>query len=235
MHDFRTRRTIVIGMCSAPLIAPLDALAQGPTAPRAGADYTVLERPQAVESGDKIEILEFFQYSCPHCYAFTPNLNAWRKHLAPDVDYRRVPLAYDPSLQAHVQLYFTLDALNRVEQMHEKVFAAFHVNHRQLSDSNDIADFMASNGIDRAVWLSTFNSFSVATKVARARATVAAYEITGTPTMACAGKYLTAPSMIHIDTGGDRLRAADMARNGSLAVLDYLIERERRERGGKKK
>jgi protein dithiol oxidoreductase (disulfide-forming) len=232
MPAFHTRRNIVIGLCSAPL-APLSAFAQGALTPQAGTDYTVLEHPQPVESGDKVEVLEFFQYSCPHCYAYTPVLNAWRKHLAPDVEYRRVPIAFDPSVQLHVQLYYTLDALNRVDEFHDKVFAAFHVNHRQLAEANDIADFMAANGIDRAQWMSTFNSFSVATRTMQAKKIAAAYEITGTPTMACDGKYLTAPSMMR----GDRAHNGEMARGASLVVLDYLIDRARHERGrgGKKK
>jgi len=232
MPAFRTRRNIVIGLCSSPLAsAPLAVLAQGVNVPKAGTDYTVLANPQPVESGDKIEVLEFFQYSCPHCYAFTPDLNAWRKHLAADVEYRRVPIAFDPSVQTHVQLYYTLEALNKIDDMHDKVFNAFHVNHRQLIEPGDIAEFMASNGIDRAQWVAAFNSFSVVTKAARAKRIAVAYEITGTPTMACDGKYETAPSMIHIEPGIDRARAGEMARTGALDVMAYLIERSRRERG----
>jgi thiol:disulfide interchange protein DsbA len=233
MPSFHTRRNIVIGLCSAPLV-PLTAYAQG-APPVSGTDYMVLDRPQPVESGDRIEVLEFFQYSCPHCYAYTPALNSWRKRLAADVEYRRVPIAFSPAVEPHVQLYYTLEALNKTEALHDKVFAAYHVNHRQLTETNDIADFMASNGIDRAQWMSTFNSFSVATRTLQAKKVAAAYEITGTPTLACDGKYTTAPSMMR----GERASNADMARTVSLVVMDYLIDRSRRERGkggaGKKK
>src|SRR5207245_2304577 len=78
-----TRRDVLIGLCCAPL-TPLVARAQGNTTPEAGTDYVVLQSPQPVETGDKIEVLEFFQYSCPHCFAFTPDLTAWPKHLAHD-------------------------------------------------------------------------------------------------------------------------------------------------------
>jgi len=227
MSALQTRRMLVIGMCS----APFAARAQGAFVPQAGSDFQILERPQPVESGDKIEILEFFQYSCPHCYAYTPALGAWRKHLAADVLYRRVPLAFDPSVHLHIQLYYTLEALNRVDDMHDKVFTAYHVQHRQLTDSNEIADFMAANGIDRSQWLAAFNSFGVATKSLQSAKIAGAYEITGTPTMACDGKYLTSPSMMHVDSSVDRARAAEAARVRSTMVLDYLIERSRRERG----
>jgi len=211
------RRDVLIGLCWASL-TPRAARAQGNTAPEAGVDYLVLQNPQPVQTGDKIEVIEFFQYSCPHCFAFTPDLVAWSRHLAPDVAYRRVPVAFDPSRQPHSQIYYTLETLNRLD-LHEKVFNAIHVAHRRLMEANEIADFMAENGIDRAQWLTTYNSFSVVSKANQAVQIYAAYKIDGTPTLACDGKYLTAPSMVRTHTRAD-----------CLAVMDYLIERSRRER-----
>jgi thiol:disulfide interchange protein DsbA len=49
-----------------------------------------------------------------------------------------------------------------------------------------------------------------------------AYKIDGTPAMACDGRFVTSPSMVG-------------SRTGSLAVMDYLIERSRKERAGAKK
>jgi protein dithiol oxidoreductase (disulfide-forming) len=213
-----SRRDVLIGLCCASL-TPLAARAQADSAPQAGTDYTVLKGPQPVETGDKIEVLEFFQYSCPHCFAFTPDLNDWRKRLAPDVAYRRVPVAFDPSRQPHSQIYYALETLNRLGDMHDKVFSAFHVAHRHLLEAGEIADFMAENGIDKAQWLAAYNSFSVVSKSNQAVQTYTSYKIDGTPTLACDGKYLTSPSMVRSHT-----------RAGCLAVMDYLIERARRER-----
>jgi protein dithiol oxidoreductase (disulfide-forming) len=214
-----SRRDILIGLAWVPL-APLAARAQqGGSTPEAGTDYVVLKNPQPVETGDKIAVIEFFQYSCPHCFAFTPDLNAWRKHLAPDVAYMRVPVAFDPSRQPHSQLYYALEALNRLDDMHDKVFSAIHVDHRPLLEANEIADFMAQNGIDRAQWLATYNSFSVVSKAKQALQIWTSYKIDGTPTLGCDGKYLTAPSMVRSHT-----------RAGCLAVMDYLIDRARHER-----
>jgi thiol:disulfide interchange protein DsbA len=215
MQALKQRRTFVMGLCCAPLVAA----AQGGSAPEAGVDYLVLENPQPVETGDKISVIEFFQYSCPHCFAFTPDLNAWRKHLAPDVAYTRVPVAFDESRQPHSQIYYALEALNRLDDMHDKVFTAFHVAKRHLLESNDIADFMASNGIDRAQWLATYNSFTVLTKARRALQIWQSYKIDGTPMLACDGKYLTSPSTVR-----------SRSRSGALDVMDFLIVRARSER-----
>jgi len=35
--------------------------------------------PQPTETGNKIEVLEFFWYGCPHCYSFEPFIQSWKK------------------------------------------------------------------------------------------------------------------------------------------------------------
>jgi len=172
------------------------------------------------KTGDKIEVLEFFQYSCPHCY----RLHAGSDRLAQASGARRglPPRAgrLRPSRQPHSQIYYALEALNRLDDMHDKVFNAIHVAHRHLLEPSEIADFMAENGIDRR--LNGRQPTARSPSSARANQAVqiwTAYKIDGTPTLACDGKYLTAPSMVRSRT-----------RAGCLAVMDYLIERSRRER-----
>jgi thiol:disulfide interchange protein DsbA len=83
-----------------------------------------------------------------------------------------------------------------------------------MLDPGEIADFMANNGIDKAKWNETFNSFSVNTRVSRAGQIWRAYKIDGTPAMAVGGRFITAPSMVG-------------SREGTLPVLDFLIARVR--------
>jgi thiol:disulfide interchange protein DsbA len=192
-----------------------------PRGPAEGTDYRLVQPPQPVESGNKVEVLEFFQYSCPHCYAFNPDLEAWRKKLAADVEYKRIHINWDNSTLAHTKLYYSLEQLGKLNEVHDKVFNAIHVGKKRMLDTNEIADLMAANGIDRKQWLEIFNSFSIATKSSKAMQTWRAYKIDGTPALGCDGRYVTSPSM----TG---------SRSGSLAVMDYLIQRSRGERTAKK-
>ena len=212
------RRDLLIGLCYASL-APRAARAQGPAAPEAGVDYMVLDNPQPSESGDKIEVVEFFQYSCPHCFAFTPDLEAWRKRLAPDVAYVRIPVAFDASRQPHSQIYYALQAMGRLDDMHDKVFNAIHLGHQHLLDPGEIADFMAQNGIKRDQWLETYNSFTVVSRANRALQVWQGYKVDGTPALGIDGRYLTAPSMVRSHT-----------RAGCIAVADALIDKARRGR-----
>ena len=212
---FDRRRLLAIG-------ALLPVIARAQPAPAEGTDFKLVQPPQPTESGNKVEVLEFFQYSCPHCFAFNPDLDAWRKKLPTDVDYKRVHINWDASTAPHTKIYYSLEQLGRVDDMHEKVFSAIHVAKKRMLDTAEIADFMAANGLDRKAWLEMFNSFSTNTRVSKAMQIWRAYKIDGTPTLGCDGRFLTSPSMVG-------------SRTGTLAVMDYLIQRARAERGGAKK
>ena len=180
----------------------------------------VLKKPVPTDSGAKVEVLEFFQYSCPHCFAYDPYLTAWRKKLPADVEYKRIPLAWDNSTMPHVRIYYTLEALGKLPELHEKVFAAIQKDKQPMLNPDQIADFMAANGIDRKQWTDTYNSFSVAARANRAGQIWRAYNVDGTPMMGVDGKFTTAPSMVG-------------SREVSLIVLDYLVQQARAERGKK--
>jgi thiol:disulfide interchange protein DsbA len=209
-----SRRTLLLLSL---LLCALPATAQSPRVPQAGKDYALLKPNLPVDTGNKIEVLEFFQYSCPHCAAYDPFLQTWRKKLPPDVEYRRIPIAWNDSTLPHVRIYYTLEALGKLDALHAKVFVAVQQNKQPLLKPDEIADFMAANGIDRKQWLDSYNSFAVATRTTRAGQIWRTYRIEGTPAMAVDGRFTTAPSMVG-------------TREGSLLVLDFLIDRARSER-----
>jgi len=213
MH--KARRRFFLAAALAPMLPVARA-----QAPVAGTDYRDVKPPQPVDTGNKIEVLEFFWYGCPHCATFEPDLEAWRKKIAADVEYRRLPVAFDASRSPHTRIYYALELLKKTDELHGKVFNAMHVNRKRMLDTDEIADFMAANGIDRKQWLDAFNSFTVATQTRRAAQTWVAYKLDGTPAVAIDGKYMTAPSM-----AGSRARA--------LQVMDFLIGKARAERGKK--
>lgn len=211
------RRQLLIAAAAA---APTLAFAQGKGGqPLEMRDYRPVNPPVATEGG-KIEVLEFFQYSCPHCYSFNPDLESWKKKQAADVDYRRVPINWDNATLNHTKTYYALEQLNRLGDLHDRFFAAIHLNKRRMLDAGEIAEFMAANGIDKGKWTENFNSFSVNSKVNRAGQIWRAYKIDGTPAVGIDGKWVTAPSM----TG---------TREGALATMDFLVAQARTARGRK--
>ncbi len=194
-------------------IAPA-AQAQG-AGPVEGKDYVRLSQPQAVAPG-KIEVVEFFWYGCPHCFAFEPVLDAWVKKLPADVSFRRVPVSFrDEPFGTHARIYFALEASGQLEAIHRKVFHAIHNERASLAKPAEISAFMTKNGVDGAKFLEVMDSFSVQTKARQAKQIVDAYKIDGVPAIGIQGRYYTSGSV-----AGSNDRA--------LAVADFLIQRARK-------
>lgn len=170
---------------------PSAALAQG-RPPEAGSDYLVVEKRAQVEApAGKIEIVEFFWYNCPHCNAFEPTFEAWRKRAPKDLAVRRVPIAFQEDFVPQQRLYYALEAMGLVEQLHAKVFAAIHVGKQNLSRVDAIVDWVVKQGVDKTKFLAQFNSFSVATKASRGTQLQNAYKVEGVPALGVAGRFYT--------------------------------------------
>lgn len=185
--------------------------------PEEGFEYRALERPWPTESGGRLEVVEFFWYGCPFCNVFEPVLNAWHAKQQPDVALRKVHIAINPNWRPHQQLYFALQAVGKVNEVHERVYYALHAQMLELNTADRIADFVATQGVDRARFLQAFNSAAVRAEMDKANEMAKAFKVDGVPALGVNGKWLTAPHM-----AGTREQA--------LRVVDYLLARERRGR-----
>jgi thiol:disulfide interchange protein DsbA len=189
-------------------------LAQG--APIEGKHYTKLAQqvPVSVPAG-KIEVVEFFSYGCPHCFALEPTMEVWAKRLPPDVVLKRVPVGFNALYETYQKIFFALEAMGQLDQMHRKVFEAIHQQRQRLDKESDLAAFMTANGVDGAKFIEHFKSFSVQSKARQAQQLSQAYKIDGVPTMGVQGRYTTSGAQ-----AGSNERA--------LAVADYLIQQVRK-------
>ena len=183
-----------------------------------GKDYQKLSKPASTEApAGKIEIIEFFWYSCSHCNAFEPALNNWIKAQPKDVVIKRVPVAFQDSFIPQQKLFYALEALGKVEALHDKVFYAIHVEKQALNTDAKILDWAVKQGLDKAKFQEAYNSFSVAGKVKRATLLQEAYKVEGVPALGIAGRYYT-----------DGSRSGSMGR--ALQVTDTLVADARKAR-----
>lgn len=184
------------------LTAPVLVLASSPffvtgaqaqaAKPKEGTDYRRLETPVGVEAtSGKIEVVEFFRYSCPHCNAFEPTLDAWSKKLPPDVVLRRIPIAFGDADVPQQRLYYALEAMGLLSKLHAKVFYAMHVEKLNIIKGDAIIDWVAQQGVDKAKFQDQFNSFSVNSKATKATQTQNGYGVEGVPAMGVAGRFYT--------------------------------------------
>ena len=194
------------------------ALAQG-GAPIEGQHFVRLSTPVPVSlpgPDKKIEVIEFFWYGCPACYAFEPAIDAWSRRLPPDVAFRQVHVGYSPQVQMHQKLFFALEEMGQLATMNKRVFAAIHQQNRRLTSESEIMTFVTSSGLDGAKFADAFKSFGVNTKINRAKQLTAAYKIDGVPALGINGRFYTSGSL-----AGSNER--------SLAVADFLIQRSRQQ------
>ena len=210
-RDF-SARLAALGAGTSALATPFLAQAQGK--PLTDSDYVRLAQPVATEKG-KIEVIEFFWYGCPHCNAFEPALDAWQKKLPADVAFRRVPVAFRDSFVIHQKLFYTIEALGKVEELHRKAFQAIHVERQRLEKEDEILAFMTKNGVDAAKFKEVFSSFTVSTKAKQASRLVDAYKIDGVPALGIHGRFFTSGQL-----AGSPER--------SLVVADLLIDKVRK-------
>jgi thiol:disulfide interchange protein DsbA len=161
-----------------------------------GREYTRLKNPQPVETGKKIEVIEFFSYGCPHCNDLEPFLDDWLKRLPPDVQFRRVPVMFQQRWEPLARIYYTLEALGEETRLSPEVFRAIHVNNTPLYQDKTFFDWAASKGLDRNKVADTYNSFAVSSKFNRAKSLVAAYNVQSVPTIVVDGKFITASDRV---------------------------------------
>lgn len=183
--------------------------------PVEGRNYVVLQSRQPTRDARQLEVLEFFAYSCGHCHAFEPMIDAWQKKLPRDVLFRRIPVAFREDVEIHQKLYFAIEAMGLVEQLHPKVFAALHAERRKLDTPDQIGSFVATHGVDRVRFLQVLDSFGVAAKVKQATALATGYAIEGTPSIGVNGRWLTSGSLAG-------------SNSKSLAVAEYLLDLARK-------
>ena len=151
--------------------------------------YKLLDPPQPTEASGKIEVIEFFWYGCPHCYSLEPNGAAWSKKTPPDVAFKRVHALPSDSWGEHARIFYTLESMGKLEEFHQKVFDAIHKQNINLANKKLREEWLQKNGIDPAKYAEVEKSFTVATKMNRAKQLTYAYKVDSVPRLYVNGKY----------------------------------------------
>ena len=157
-------------------------------------DYRVIPQ-QPVESGGRIEVIDFFFYACPYCNELVPPFERWRQRKSADVVFRRVPVVRHDTWVPLAKTYYTLEAMGEVDRLHAAVYHSYHVEDLSMSQEKVIAEWAEKHGLDREKFMAIYRSDETRQKVERARKMTMDYDIQGTPSIVVDGKYLTSSSM----------------------------------------
>ena len=191
----------------------------------AGKEFQSINPPQPTETGNKIEVIEFFSYACPHCHSLQSPLRAWLKSKPADVVFKRVPAVFQENWVPFARIYYTLEPMGLVDKLHHDVFAAIHDQKVRLQDPKVLFDWVASKGIDKQKFMDTYNSFTVQSRTQRAADVTRRYNVPFTPALVVDGRYLTGPSMTAMGSAVDYDRF--------FKVLDQLITVARKNHAAK--
>ena len=180
-----------------------------------GIEYITLDQPMTTDVGPgKIELIEFFWYSCPHCNAFEPSFKQWIERQPKDVVIKRVPVRFRDDFEPQQRMHYVLEALGKLEALHGRLFQAIHVERLTLNNAEQLAQWAQKQGIAKSDFDQAYQSFSVVSKARRATQLQQAFKVQGVPSLGIAGRYYTDGSL-----AGGMVRA--------LQIVDALIAEER--------
>jgi thiol:disulfide interchange protein DsbA len=159
-----------------------------------GKDYVQLAQPQPVADPKKVEVIEFFSYTCIHCYHLEPLISAWQKKLPPGVTFRREQIVWGQPFEPFARLFATMNDTGTINRLHQPVFDAVQQKKINLGDPGVLEGWLKQQGVDVSKFMLTYKSFGVNAQVARATKLTKDYAVEGTPSIVVDGKYALQPA-----------------------------------------
>jgi len=181
--------------------------------------FTMLSPAQPTDGSGKIEVIEFFSYGCGHCYTLEPFLESWAAKLPADVVFKRIPGVGSSAWTELGKIYYTFEAMGKLDALHRKAFDAMHKDNVNLVNPKTRYDWVTKQGVDANQFQEVEKSFSVQSKLKRAGQLMGSYKVDGVPMLIVNGKYVTSAG----HAGGA---------TKVVPVLENLIAMARKDMGG---
>ncbi|WP_233840821.1 thiol:disulfide interchange protein DsbA/DsbL [Dyella sp. 2HG41-7] len=158
-----------------------------------GDQYVTLPAPyQRVSASGKVEVVEVFSYGCIHCAEFSTYVDKLRKSLPAGVEFKFVPAPFNDAWVPFARGYYAAKKLGIVERTHDAFFDAKFKQQYPINSMDEIADFYARNGANRAEFLKIANSPEVDAQIKKDFALIQTWGVDSTPTIVVDGKYRSA-------------------------------------------
>ncbi len=162
----------------------------------AGIEYQeILPAQQTRAPAGKIEVVEVFGYSCPHCYRLEPELKKWLQKKPANVHFFRMPAQFNQKWEILAGAYFVAESLDMIDKVHLDIFKEIHDKKNKLDSVDKMAAFFLRYGVTREKYVKVLNSFSVRSRQAHAKGMEQRYGVRSVPTIIINGKYRTSETM----------------------------------------
>lgn len=176
------------------------------------------EQPGA--EGDKVQVVEFFWYACPHCYKLEPHIGQWLARKPDGVEFVRIPAMFKrPDVVLHAKTFYALTLMGVEDELNAAVFDEIHVQKNRLANAEDMEAFLAAKGVDIEAYRKAMKSFAVQTQARRAEVLAERFDIRGVPAFVVDGKY----------------RTSGLEGDQQMQAIDYLIDKVITEKREKKR
>lgn len=182
-----------------------------------GRDFVTVKDSAPFEATPgKIEVVEVFGYTCPHCAHFEPMLDAWRAKQQDDVKFVAMPAPFGNWWMPYAKAYYAAQELDLADKTHVAMFNAIHEEKSlpgapNVATDARIAQFYARFGADPADFARRMESAPVALRLRNAEAFIDRTGVDGTPNLVVDGKY----------------RVLGASQEDALRITDALVARER--------
>jgi protein dithiol oxidoreductase (disulfide-forming) len=219
MESFRMKslfRTLMVLVSLSPLAC---TAADNAGQYKLGEHYLPVRAEQPPADPAKIEVMEVFAYSCPHCYALEPALKKWLAKKPGDVAFVRSPHSLGhPENEMRNRAFFAASMLGVQDRFHATLFDAIHKQRRAMATPEEVRGLVVEQlGVKGEAFDGAVNSFAADAGYRRGKQTVEALGVTSVPSLVVEGKYLVSPNL----AGG---------LEPMLKVVDFLVEKARQER-----
>ncbi|CAM5257015.1 Thiol:disulfide interchange protein OS=Rhodanobacter lindaniclasticus OX=75310 GN=B1991_11975 PE=3 SV=1 [Rhodanobacter lindaniclasticus] len=163
-----------------------------------GTDYVTLPAPhQRYGSEGKVELVEVFSYGCIHCAQFAPDAEKLRKELPAGVEFKLLPAPFNQQWVPFARAYYAAKQLGVVDRTHLQLFVAKFSEHYPINSMDELADFYAREGVNRADFMRAAMAPETTEKMKRDLDLLRTWQVDGTPTLVIDGKYRVATVQSH--------------------------------------
>ncbi len=163
-----------------------------PFRPKVGTHYDLITPPMPV-SGTKPEVVEVFNFKCPHCYKLHPRMTAWSLTMKERMEIVSLPIAFSNQSDYPVRAFFTAQFMGKGEAMKHALFKAQFVDHMNIDSPSELAFIAGGVELDAIKFQANLTSFSVDGKLVQGRQLSEGYGVHSTPTLVVNGRYRVIP------------------------------------------
>ena len=189
------KRDFLISGAKLAAIGSIAITGAGSVYAQANQGYEIIDPPLNTRNSKKVEVLEYFWFGCPHCFAFEPSINHWAENKPDYVDFIREAPPLNPSWEQHSRAFYAAELMGVTDRFFEPMFNKIHVDRRPLREADQIAKFAGELDVDAKKFRKTMDSFAVNTRIRQALHMASASQVTGVPTIVINGKYRTGGSL----------------------------------------